>query len=90
MTKEQFISGTQFYIGGKTYKGACTYSYSKSVGCICRQSRSSIDERVMLEDYECNILKVGRLGFTGFTHVMKKKVVVKYKFSDLVEFVEEA
>ena len=86
MTKEQFLNGTPFYIGAKSYNGACTYSFSKSIGCMLKQTRSSIDERVMLEDYECNIGKVGRLGFTGFTHVMKKKVVVKYKFSDLVEF----
>ena len=88
MTKEQFLNGTPFYVGFITYKGACTYSYSKSAGCICKQSRSSIDERVVIDDYECNVLKIGRLGFTGFTHVMKKKVVVKYKFEDLVEFKE--
>jgi len=90
MTREQFLNGTPFYIGGKTYNGACTYTYSEDPGCICKQSRSSIDERVIIDDYECNVGKVGRLGFTGFTHVMKKKVVVKYKFEDLVEFKEEA
>lgn len=89
MTKQQFISGTPFYIGRKAYKGACTYSYIKSIGCILKQNRSSIDERVIIEDYECNIGKIGRLGFTGFTHVMKKKVVVKYKFADLVPFEDQ-
>ncbi len=89
MTKEQFLNGTPFYIGAKSYNGACTYSYSKNVGCMLKQTRSSIDEKVILDDYECNIGKIGRLCFTGFTHVMKKKVVVRYKFSDLVEFKQE-
>jgi hypothetical protein len=86
MTKEQFLDGTPFYIGKKSYAGDSTYNYSGDPGCICKQSRSSIDERVIIDDYECNINKVGRIGFTGFTHVMGKKVVIKYKFSDLVPF----
>ena len=90
MTKEQFLNGTQFYIGRPTYKGACTYSLRHNAECITKQSRSSIDERVVIDDYECNVTKIGRVGFTGFTYVMKKKVVVKYKFSDLVEFKQEA
>jgi hypothetical protein len=89
MTKKQFLDGTPFYIKGKKYAGACTYSYSKSVGCICKQSRSSIDERVIIDEYECNIGKLGRVGFTGFTHVMSKQVVVKYRFSDLVPYQSE-
>ena len=89
MTKEQFLNGTKFYIGGKNYKGASTY-YFNGLGSISRQSRSSVDDRVVLDDYECNVDKVGRVGFTGFTFVMGKKVVVKFKFEDLVEFKEEA
>jgi hypothetical protein len=85
MTREQFISGTPFKVGFMTYKGANTFYYSNA-GCICKQSRSSIDERVVLDEYECNVLKIGRTGFTGFTHVMKKKVNIKYKFEDLVVF----
>ncbi len=90
MTREQFLNGTIFTIGGSTYKGDCTYFYEQYVGCIIKQSRSSVDERKVLEDYECNVPKVAKTGFEGFTYVMKKKVVVKYKFSDLVEFKEEA
>ena len=83
MTKEQFTSGTPFYVGGKKYKGECYYFENN---CIVRQVRSSEDERVILESYECNVVKVGRVGFTGFTYVMGKQVVVKLKFADLVEF----
>jgi hypothetical protein len=89
MTKEQFLKGTQFYVGSKKYKGDSTYSFS-SVGSISRQSRSSIDNRIVLEDYECNVTKIGRVGFVGFTFVMGKKVVVRSRFEDLVEFKEEA
>ena len=88
MTKEQFLSGAQFYIGRKKYKGDSTYNYDD--GHISKQSRSSIDERVVLNDYECNIFKMGRVGFEGYTFVMGKKVLVKVRFSDLVEFIEEA
>ena len=90
MTKEQFLSGVSFRVRGLTYRGACTFSYSKSPGCICKQSRSSIDEKVVINDYECNVLKIGRLGFTAFTFVLNKKVVIKYRFEDLVIFEEEA
>ena len=88
MTKEQFLSGAKFYIGGKKYKGDSTYNFNDA-GSISRQSRSSIDERVVIDDYECNVFKMGRVGFEGFTFVMGKKVVVKYRFADLVPFEDQ-
>jgi len=88
MTREQFISGTPFYIKRKAYKGDSTY-YFNEVGSICRQSRSSVDERIVMNDYECNISKVGKVGFEGFTFVMGKKVVVKNRFEDLVPFKDQ-
>ncbi len=89
MTREQFISGVTFKVQGPTYKGASTYCYNENAaGCIMRQSRSSIDERIVLNDYECNVLKVGRVWFVGFTYVIGTRVVVRYKFEDLVEFEE--
>jgi hypothetical protein len=89
MTKEQFLSGTVFKVVGPTYKGAETYSYNQKDNYMTRQVRSSIDERVILDDYLCNVLKVGRLGFVGFTHIMRKKVIVKYRFSDLIPYQSE-
>lgn len=90
MTREQFLNGTIFTVGLPTYKGCNTYSYNESAGCMMSQSRSSIDNRVVIDCYECNIPKVTRSGFEGFTYVMKKKVVVRYRFEDLIEFIEEA
>jgi hypothetical protein len=87
MTKEQFISGTPFYLTKKCYKGDSTYSYGE--GSISRQVRSSIDDRVILDSYECNVTKVGRVGFSGFTYVLGKKVLIKGRFVDLVEFKQE-
>ena len=87
MTREQFLNGTPFRVGFLSYKGAETYYYDE---CIMKQSRSSLDEKVIYSDYHANVLQIGRVGFTAFTFVMKKKVVVKYKFEDLVEFKEEA
>lgn len=89
MTKEQFLNGTEFYVGRKSYKGAETYSYNQKDNYMSKQVRSSIDESVILDDYVCNVTKVGRLGFEGFVHVMRKKVVVKYKFEDLVVFEDQ-
>lgn len=89
MTKEQFLSGTPFYVGRKKYAGDSTFTYNEDIGCIMKQSRSSLDERMILDDYECNMGKLGRIGFTGFTHVMGKRVIVKYRFSDLVPYETE-
>ena len=88
MTREQFLNATIFTVGQPTYKGASTYSYNEAAGCMMRQTRSSLDERIVMNEYECNVPKVTRTGFEGFTYVMKKKVVIKYKFSDLVIFEE--
>jgi hypothetical protein len=87
MTREQFLNGTPFRVGFLSYKGAETYYYDD---CIMKQSRSSIDEEVLYKGHHANVLKIGRAGFTAFSFVMNKKVVVKYRFEDLVEFKEEA
>ena len=87
MTREQFLSGVSFKVKGFTYKGARTFYYDE---CIMRESRSSLDESVIYQGYHANVIKVGRVGFTAFSFVMNKKVVVKYRFEDLVEFKEEA
>jgi hypothetical protein len=86
MTREQFLNGTIFRVGFISYKGAETYSYNQKDNYMSKQIRSSIDESIVIDDYVCNVLKVGRLGFIGFTHIMRKKVNVKYKFEDLVVF----
>jgi hypothetical protein len=86
MTKEQFLSGTPFYVGRKRYNGDTTYSYNTKDNYILKQTRSSVDERIVLDDYECNLVKIGRLGFEGFTFILKKRVNVKYKFEDLMVF----
>jgi hypothetical protein len=87
MTKEQFLNRVSFKVKGIDYKGAETYYYDD---CIMRESRSSIDDRVITMGYHANVIKVGRTCFTAFTYVMNKRVVVKYRFEDLVEFKEEA
>lgn len=90
MTAEQFLNGTSFTVGAPRYKGAETFKYDNNGtgGCIIRESRSSKDEKVLFISHECNIIKVGKIGFTGFSFVVKKKVNVKYKFEDLVVFEE--
>jgi len=86
MTKQEFLSGVSFKVKGfGGYKGANTYKYED---CIVEESRSSIDERIILSSHHCNILKIGSKGFTGFTYVMDKRVNIKYRFEDLVVFEE--
>jgi hypothetical protein len=88
MTKEQFLNGTSFRVKGfNTYKGASTYKYDE---CIVEENRSSIDGRVIITTHHLNVSKIGTKGFEGFTFVMNKMVKIKYKFEDLVEFVEGA
>lgn len=87
MTKEQFLSGVSFKVVGKSdYKGASTFKYDGE--CILQETRSSIDEKIMYNAYHLNIKKIGRLGFEGFVFVMNKKVNIKHKFEELVEFEE--
>lgn len=86
MTKEQFLNGTSFTVGAPMYKGAETFKYDG--GNIIRESRSSQDEKVLFVSHECNIIKVGKIGFTGFSFVVNKRVNIKYRFEDLVVFEE--
>ena len=89
MTKEQFLSGTPFrVITCNHYRGAVTYKYDRE--CLMKQSRSSIDDRMLFESYHLNVSKIGKSGFDGFTYVMEKLVKVKYKYTELQEFIEEA
>jgi hypothetical protein len=87
MTKEQFLAGTPFYIGKKSYNGDSTFTYDG--GSICKQSRSSIDEKVIIDSYHCNVTKVGRTGFEGFAFILGKRVQVKLKFAALAPFSPE-
>lgn len=86
MTKQEFLSGMCFTIGAPTYKGAPIFKFDESI--ITKQTRSSINNKVQLDDYECNILKLGSKAFSGFTYVMGKRVNVKYRFEDLIPFEE--
>ena len=88
MTREQFLSGVSFRVKGfNNYKGGSTYKYAE---CIEEESRSSIDDRVIVTTYHLNVSKVGTKGFEGFTFVMNKMVKVRFKFEELEEFVQGA
>jgi hypothetical protein len=86
MTKQDFLNGKSFRVAGPTYTGAPTFKYEDK--CIIQESRTTEDERVLFSEYLCNIKKIGRTYFSGFTFIINKKVTVKYKFEDLVEFIE--
>ena len=86
MTKQEFLSGMCFTIGAPTYKGAPTFKFDE--GIIAKQTRSSINSKVVLDDYECNILKLGSKAFSGFTYVMGKRVNVRFNYTDLIPYKE--
>ncbi len=88
MTREQFLNGASFRPIGGTYKGDWTYKYDGQA--IIRESRSSIDERVLTYSLHNNVTKVGRVAVEGFTYIFNKKVKVKVRFEDMIEFKEEA
>ena len=89
MTKAEFVSGKPFRVVSNTnYKGASTFFYDGE--CMMKQTRSSIDESPIFSDYHMNIKTVGDKWFSGFTYVMNKKVQIRLKFEQLVEFKEEA
>lgn len=87
MTREQFLNGASFKVKGSTYKGDWTYRYEGEV--ILRESRSSVDERVLTYSHHCNVSSVGRVGFKGFAYIFNKLINSSYRFEDLVEFKEE-
>jgi len=88
MTREQFLNGASFRLVGRTYKGDWTYRYEGE--SLVRESRSSVDERVLTYSHHNNVTKVGRVAVEGFTYIFNKKVKVKVRFEDMVEFKEEA
>lgn len=88
MTRDQFIAGKPFYIGTKAYKGDSTY-YFNGEGTMCRQTRSSIDDRVILDSYEANVYVKGNTYFEAYTFVLNKKVKVKLKYENLLMLEEE-
>ena len=88
MTREDFLNGEVFTVGVRSYKGDWTYRLEG--GSIVKESRSSIDERVLTYNHECNVTKIGKVGFKGFTYVFNKKVNVNIRFEELFRFREEA
>lgn len=89
MNKEQFLAGVAFRVNGiHQSKGAATFYFDGN--CLMKQIRSGEDNSIILEDYHLNIGTVNDKWFEGYTFVMDKKVEVKYRYSKLVEFKEEA
>lgn len=92
MTKQDFLLGKPFRVASNSgfvnHKGASTFYYDGS--CMMKQTRSSIDENILYSDYHMNIKTIGDKWFSGFTYVMNKKVQIRLKFEQLVEFREEA
>jgi hypothetical protein len=78
MTREQFLSGTEFRMGMNFFK--------KEDNAITKVYRSNDESRVIMEDYHMNIEKIGKVQFECYTYLLDKKIVRKIRFEDLEVF----
>ena len=78
MTKQEFLSGTEFRIGRNFFK--------KEENTITKIYRSNDESSIVMEDYHMNVERIGRVGFEAYTYIMGRKVERKIRFEELVEF----
>jgi hypothetical protein len=87
MTQEQFLNGTPFYLTDKQVGlGNSTYYFnSKSIN---KQIRSSVDDRVVIDDFHTMVTDITPKGFLGWVYIFNKHVQVRIHFKDLVPYDE--
>ena len=86
MTRQEFLAGNPFTLGPGYSKGATTYYFTPGETCtgsLCKQIRSGVDGRVILDDWHLSVEEIGIKLFKGFTFVLNKKINVNLKFEDL-------
>ena len=77
MTKQEFLTGREFKIETGNYK------FIPGKDAIHRVYRTSDGNRVLFEDHQCNIDKIGTKDFTAYTFVLGKYIKIKHRFEDL-------
>ena len=84
MTREQFLSGVSFYLPNEMLRDEyTTYKYKEEM--ILKESRNRKGD-VILRRYEANVENIKNKFAEAYTYILDKKVIVKLKFEDLVEY----
>lgn len=83
MTKEQFLNGTSFYLPNEILRDEdTTYKYQEEM--ILKESRKG--DVILRRYYEANVENIKNKFAEAYTYVLGKKVTVKLKFEDLIEY----
>jgi hypothetical protein len=89
MNKEKFLSGTPFYTNKIISKGTSTLRFKEDTHpTLYRQIRSSINGKIIIEDYEAHIDIVTNTRVYFSTHVVNKTITGEVLFKDMTEWVE--
>lgn len=84
MTKEQFLNGTSFYLPNEILRDEdTTYKYQEEM--ILKETRNRKGD-VILRRYEANAENIKTKFAEAYTYVLDKRVAVKLKFEDLIEY----
>lgn len=84
MTKEQFLNGVSFYLPDEMLRDEdTTYTYQEEM--ILKETRNAKGD-VILRRYEANVENIKTKFAEAYTYVLDKRVTVKLKFKDLIEY----
>ena len=84
MTKEQFLNGISFYLPDEMLRDEdTTYKYQE--GMILKETRNTKGD-VILRRYEANAENIKTKFTEAYIYVLNKRVAVKLKFEDLIEY----
>ena len=84
MTKEQFLNGVSFYLPNELLRDEyTTYKYQEEM--ILKESRNRKGD-VIFRRYEANVENIKNKFAEAYTFILNKRVAVKLKFEDLVEY----
>ena len=90
MTKQEFLDGKSFSLDGD-WSETTTYKYtpgSVEFGSLNREYRMYNEpEKVLLSDSIMNVEKIGTKIVTLYTFLLGRKIVVKIRYEDMVEFI---
>ena len=84
MTKEQFLNGVSFYLPNEMLRDEnTTYKYQEEI--ILKETRNEKGD-VILRRYEANAENIKTKFAEAYTYILDKRVAVKLRFEDLVEY----
>ena len=92
MTKQEFLNGKVFTIPNYYGKGDSTFYYAKNengdLGYISKQIRNSKTDKVIMDDFEAGVDKIGPNTVSTFTIIMGQTIKQRFNFKDFTLFEE--